>query len=99
MHNMQISHEAAGMPEWTVLDRFSSWKVGEALGPYSAQLLVLGGMTYSIGGIAYAARWPDPFPKVSLLHADTCGAPFNDCNVLHNAIVSADIAAQNCTSL
>jgi predicted membrane channel-forming protein YqfA (hemolysin III family) len=44
-------------------------KLGRALGPFSSTLLVLGGVTYSVGGIAYAARWPDPFPKVNSLSA------------------------------
>ena len=37
--------------------------VRAALGPAGAALLVGGGLAYSIGGIIYAMRWPDPYPR------------------------------------
>ena len=37
--------------------------VRAALGPAGAALLVAGGLAYSIGGIIYAMRWPDPYPR------------------------------------
>jgi hemolysin III len=40
-----------------------------ALLPWQATgLLVLGGLLYTIGGIIYARRWPDPFPRVFGYH-------------------------------
>ena len=36
---------------------------GEAL-----VLLVLGGVLFSVGGVTYAIRWPDPFPRVFGYH-------------------------------
>lgn len=32
-------------------------------GPAVAALVVTGGVLYTLGGIVYAAKWPDPFPK------------------------------------
>jgi len=32
-------------------------------GPAVAALVVTGGILYTLGGIVYAAKWPDPFPK------------------------------------
>lgn len=37
-----------------------------ALGPAGAALLIAGGVAYSVGGIIYAIRWPDPAPKCAL---------------------------------
>lgn len=51
---------------WIILPH--AREVGAALGSSSSLLLVLGGVTYSIGGIAYAAHWPDPSPKVFGYH-------------------------------
>ncbi|BDA49210.1 UPF0073 inner membrane protein YqfA [Coccomyxa sp. Obi] len=51
---------------WLILPH--AREVGAALGSCSSLLLVLGGVTYSIGGIAYAANWPDPSPKVFGYH-------------------------------
>ena len=31
-------------------------------------LLLLGGLLYTIGGVVYARRWPDPFPRVFGYH-------------------------------
>ena len=37
-------------------------QVSKSLGLASSILLVLGGITYSVGGIIYALKWPDPSP-------------------------------------
>ena len=39
-----------------------------ALGPGSMALLAAGGLLYSVGAVIYAARWPDPFPRVFGFH-------------------------------
>ena len=31
-------------------------------------LLVLGGVVYTLGGVIYGLRWPDPFPRVFGYH-------------------------------
>jgi hemolysin III len=38
------------------------------LGPGSVALLAAGGITYSLGAVVYAARRPDPFPRVFGYH-------------------------------
>ena len=43
--------------------------MGDALGQWGANLVVLGGVAYTIGGLIYALRWPDPSPKVWWLAA------------------------------
>ena len=43
-------------------------QVAECLGPEGPWLLVAGGLSYSIGGLIYALRWPDPSPKVFGYH-------------------------------
>jgi hemolysin III len=43
-------------------------QVAEALGPAGPWLLVAGGIAYSIGGLIYAVRWPDPNPKLFGYH-------------------------------
>ena len=59
-------------------------QMGEALGSVGAKLVVLGGVVYSIGGLIYALRWPDPWPKVRhlkrhMLESQTCCLPFLLC--------------------
>jgi hemolysin III len=39
-----------------------------ALGPGPMALLAAGGILYSVGAVIYAARWPDPFPRVFGFH-------------------------------
>lgn len=46
-------------------------QMGEALGSVGARLVVLGGVVYSVGGLIYALRWPDPSPKVCATARDT----------------------------
>lgn len=43
-------------------------QVADALGPAGPGLLVAGGLAYSIGGLIYVVRWPDPAPKVFGYH-------------------------------
>ena len=43
-------------------------QVAESLGPEGPWLLVAGGLSYSIGGLIYAMRWPDPSPTVFGYH-------------------------------
>ncbi|MGB8932048.1 MAG: hemolysin III family protein [Anaeromyxobacteraceae bacterium] len=42
--------------------------MARALGPIGLALLGVGGLLYSIGAIVYAARRPDPFPRVFGYH-------------------------------
>jgi hemolysin III len=40
-----------------------------ALLPWQATgLLILGGLLYTLGGVIYARRWPDPFPRIFGYH-------------------------------
>lgn len=39
-----------------------------AVGVGSAVLVIVGGGLYSLGAIVYAARWPNPFPRVMGFH-------------------------------
>lgn len=48
--------------------RLCSLQVAESLGPEGPWLLVAGGLSYSIGGLIYAMRWPDPSPEVFGYH-------------------------------
>ena len=47
--------------------------MGDALGQWGASLIMLGGLAYSIGGVIYALRWPDPSPKVRAGSQMHCG--------------------------
>ena len=40
----------------------------DALGMRNASVLALGGVLYTVGGIAYGLRWPDPSPRVFGYH-------------------------------
>jgi hemolysin III len=42
--------------------------LAKALGPVGIALLIGGGVVYSVGALIYAARRPDPFPKVFGYH-------------------------------
>ncbi|KAK9822200.1 hypothetical protein WJX81_003055 [Elliptochloris bilobata] len=64
---------------WAVLPYAGS--VHAALGPAGAALLVLGGLAYSIGGVIYAMRWPDPVPKWFGYHEI-----FHACTVLASGL-------------
>lgn len=43
-------------------------QVADSLGPAGPILLVAGGVAYSVGGLIYAVKWPDPKPKVFGYH-------------------------------
>lgn len=47
---------------WLILPY--SFTIAQALGPLSITLLVLGGVLYSLGGLAYARHAPNPIPDV-----------------------------------
>ena len=47
-------------------DKVLLLQMGDALGSMGSNLVILGGIAYSIGGMIYALRWPDPSPKVRL---------------------------------
>jgi hemolysin III len=47
---------------WLILPH--SLIIAEALGPLSISLMVVGGVLYSLGGLAYARRAPNPIPEV-----------------------------------
>ncbi len=42
--------------------------MADSLGPAGPILLVAGGIAYSVGGLIYAVKWPDPKPKVFGYH-------------------------------
>ncbi|MDR3478859.1 MAG: hemolysin III family protein [Gammaproteobacteria bacterium] len=39
-----------------------------ALGSLNIELLIIGGVVYTIGALIYAFKWPDPFPRVFGYH-------------------------------
>ncbi|RDI95683.1 hemolysin III family protein [Meiothermus sp. QL-1] len=39
-----------------------------ALGSWTLGFLLLGGLAYSLGAVVYAARWPNPLPRVMGFH-------------------------------
>lgn len=45
-----------------------AYEVASRMGAWQSSLLILGGALYSIGGVIYAMKWPDPFPKVFGFH-------------------------------
>lgn len=50
---------------WALLPHVK--EVAAAMGPISSTLLLAGGLCYSVGAIIYAAKYPDPVPKVCCL--------------------------------
>lgn len=56
--------------------------VRAALGPAGAALLVAGGLAYSIGGIIYAMRWPDPYPRRAASSRGSSKLCLHSCAVL-----------------
>ena len=38
------------------------------MNPASAVLVVVGGVLYTLGAVAYATHWPDPFPATFGFH-------------------------------
>jgi hemolysin III len=51
---------------WTAIVAVPS--LWNGLGPLGFWLIVAGGVCYTLGAIALAARWPDPWPKVFGFH-------------------------------
>jgi hemolysin III len=47
---------------WAVLPY--AGQLRQALSPAATGLVVAGGVIYSLGAAVYAARWPNPFPRV-----------------------------------
>lgn len=43
-------------------------QVASGLPAAGLAMLLTGGVLYSVGGLVYAARWPDPFPRVFGFH-------------------------------
>ena len=62
------------------------------LGPQALALLLAGGLVYTLGAVVYAARRPDPFPRVlgfhEIFHAMVVAAA-----ALHFAVVAMAIGA------
>jgi hemolysin III len=46
----------------------AAWPLAQNLSPAAIAMLVAGGMLYTVGALAYAARWPDPNPRVFGYH-------------------------------
>ncbi|HEY9303499.1 MAG TPA: hemolysin III family protein [Mycobacterium sp.] len=69
-----------GVPLYLLLGWVAAFYVAEIMhiaGVAAMVLLVVGGSLYSIGGILYALRWPDPWPKTFGYHEF-----FHACTVL-----------------
>jgi hemolysin III len=58
------------------------------LAPEALALLVVGGVLYSIGGIVYATRRPDPFPRVFGFH-EVFHALVVAATLLHFTVIAA----------
>jgi len=43
-------------------------EIGQALGPVSVWLLIVGGLIYTVGALIYATKRPDPFPRIFGYH-------------------------------
>ncbi|MBL7479535.1 PAQR family membrane homeostasis protein TrhA [Legionella bononiensis] len=43
-------------------------EIKSSLDPTNIQLLILGGLSYTLGAMIYAFKWPDPFPSVFGYH-------------------------------
>jgi hemolysin III len=60
-----------GVPLYLLLGWVAVWYTGTILhsaGVAAMVLLFVGGALYSIGGILYALRWPDPWPNTFGFH-------------------------------
>lgn len=51
---------------WLAIVYFSEIKA--AIGTANMQLLLLGGILYTLGALIYAFKWPNPFPKIFGYH-------------------------------
>lgn len=70
-----------GVPLYILLGWVAAWFVGpitHGAGVAALVLLIVGGALYSIGGVLYALKWPDPWPTTfghhELFHACTAVA-------------------------
>lgn len=55
-----------GVPLYILLGWVAMWFIGpimDGAGVAAVVLLIVGGALYSIGGVMYAAKWPDPWPQ------------------------------------
>lgn len=68
---------APGLPRWLTTGLYvgMGWVALLALPAFAAVLpwtaiamLLAGGVLYTIGGVIYARRWPDPFPRIFGFH-------------------------------
>jgi hemolysin III len=60
-----------GVPLYLLLSWVAVWFTGTILhgaGVAAFTLLVVGGVIYSIGGLLYGLRWPDPWPRTFGYH-------------------------------
>jgi hemolysin III len=60
-----------GVPLYILLGWVAVWYIGTILhnaGVAALVLLLVGGALYSIGGVLYALRWPDPWPSTFGYH-------------------------------
>jgi hemolysin III len=67
-----------GVPLYLLLSWVAIWFIGPILhgaGVATMVLLIVGGVIYSIGGLFYGLRWPDPWPTTfgyhEFFHANT----------------------------
>jgi hemolysin III len=70
-----------GVPLYLLLSWVAIWFIGPILhgaGVAAMVLLIVGGVVYSIGGLFYGLRWPDPWPTTfgyhEFFHANTLAA-------------------------
>jgi hemolysin III len=70
-----------GVPLYLLLGWVAIWFVGpilEGAGVTALVLLIVGGALYSVGGMLYAMKWPDPWPTTfghhEFFHACTAAA-------------------------
>jgi hemolysin III len=60
-----------GVPLYLLLSWVAIWFTGTILhgaGVAAFVLLIVGGVIYSVGGVLYGARWPDPWPATFGYH-------------------------------
>ncbi|HZU45979.1 MAG TPA: hemolysin III family protein [Mycobacterium sp.] len=60
-----------GVPLYLLLSWVAIWFIGPILhgaGVAAMVLLIVGGLIYSVGGVFYGLRWPDPWPTVFGYH-------------------------------
>lgn len=74
---MLITTKWTHAPKWTraLLYLFMGWigvfyfpEIKASLNIIDIRLLILGGVTYTVGALIYAFKWPDPFPTIFGYH-------------------------------